>query len=565
MGSASRPSASSGLSGPDLAAGGEALARGAWEEARDAFLRALSREETPEALEGLGSAAWWLDDAAATFESRERAYRLYADRGERQAAARLAIAIAEDCLDFRGETAVANGWRERARRHLSGLGDVPERGWLAIWEGQYAILANNDPAGACRRAQEALDVARSLSLLDLEMVALALEGLALVSAGRVAEGMPRLDEATAAAVGGEMRDFVAIGASCCYLIWACERVRDFDRAAQWCERVKEFCRRWRLRSLFAVCRAHYAAVLMWKGAWPEAEAELLAASEELTAVRPAMAGEAAVRLAQLRRRQGRRAEAEALLGEVEGHALGLLVGAWLALDKGDAARAADLAERFLRGIAPEDRTDRLEGLEALTLALAALGRRREAREVVDTLKSLAEEIGTDSVRATARLAEGTLAAAQADLAGARRSLEDAVDLFRRGGAPFETARARLQLAASLLALGRRDEADREARLAREAFERLGAFDEKRRAAALLESWTSPQPAAPAPADPGGTLTAREVEVLRLVAQGLSNATIGEQLGVSEFTVKRHVANILTRLDLPSRAAAAAFAARHRLI
>lgn len=528
-------------------------------------MRALSREETPEALEGLGAAAWWLDDATATFESRERAYRLFADRGDRQAAARLAIAIAEDCLDFRGETAVANGWRERARRHLSELGDVPERGWLAIWEGQYAILANNDPEGARLRAEEALAVARSLSLLDLEMVALALGGLALVSAGRVAEGMPRLDEATAAAVGGEMRDFVAIGVSCCYLIGACERVRDFDRAAQWCERVKEFCRRWRLRSLFAACRAHYAAVLMWKGAWPEAEAELLAASEELSAVRPAMAGEAAVRLAQLRRRQGRHAEADALLGEVEGHPLGLLVGAWLALDKGDAARAADLAERFLRGIAPEDRTDRLEGLEALTLALVALGKRREASEVVDALRSLAEEIGTGSVRATARHAEGVVAAAQGNHAGARRSLEDAVDLFRRGGAPFDTARARLQLAVSLFALGRVDEADREARMAREAFARLGAAHEERRAAALLDSWRTSEPATSAPTGPGGTLTAREVEVLRLVAQGLSNATIGEQLGVSEFTVKRHVANILTRLDLPSRAAAAAFAARHRLI
>jgi hypothetical protein len=98
-----------------VAAGRDALVRGAWEEARTAFEAALGREETPEALEGLGASAWWLDDAETTFEARERAYRLFAERGDRQGAARLAIAIAEDCLDFRGETAVASGWRERAR------------------------------------------------------------------------------------------------------------------------------------------------------------------------------------------------------------------------------------------------------------------------------------------------------------------------------------------------------------------------------------------------------------------------------------------------------------------
>jgi ATP/maltotriose-dependent transcriptional regulator MalT len=546
-----------------LQAGREALARGAWEEARAAFERSLAEAETPEALEGLGAAAWWLDDAKATFESRERAYRLYCDRGDRQSAARLAIAIAEDCLDFRGETAVATGWRERARHHLDGLDHAPERGWLALWEAQFALLGENDPAGARRRAVEAGEIGRGLGLVDLEMAARALEGLALVTEGRVAEGMPRLDEATAAALAGEMRDFVAVGVSCCYLISACERIRDFDRAAQWCERVKEFCRRWRLQSLFAVCRAHYAAVLVWRGEWAEAEAELVSARRELAAVRPALQGEGTVRLAELRRLQGRLEEAEALLRDVEEHPLALLVGAALAQDKGDAARSADLAERFLRGIAPEDRTDRLVGLEVLTRALVALGRRRGAAASLETLRSVAEAIGTEPVRATARLAEGCLAGAQGDSEGARRLLEDAVDLFRRSGSPFETARARLELARALFALGRSETAEEETRLAREAFERLGARHEARRAEALLEPSRSLE--AKAPGGRAAPLTARELDVLRLVAQGLSNATIGDQLGVSEFTIKRHVANILTKLELPSRAAAAAYGARHGLI
>jgi DNA-binding NarL/FixJ family response regulator len=54
-------------------------------------------------------------------------------------------------------------------------------------------------------------------------------------------------------------------------------------------------------------------------------------------------------------------------------------------------------------------------------------------------------------------------------------------------------------------------------------------------------------------------------VLRLLAQGLSNKQIANRLAVSEYTAKRHVANILDKLDLPTRAAAAAHAVRHRLL
>ena len=100
--------------------GRDALARGAWVEARRAFEAALEQEESPEALEGLGLAAWWLDDAEVTFDARERAYRLFSKRGDCRSAARVAIAIAWDYEAFRGERAVASGWVQRARRRLAG-------------------------------------------------------------------------------------------------------------------------------------------------------------------------------------------------------------------------------------------------------------------------------------------------------------------------------------------------------------------------------------------------------------------------------------------------------------
>jgi len=109
------------------------------------------------------------------------------------------------------------------------------------------------------------------------------QGLALVSSGAVAQGMRELDEVNAAVVAGELTDLVTIGLSCCYLIAACDRVRDYDRAMQWCTRLKSFCAKWGLRPLFAVCRTQYASICLWRGTWHEAEEELSAATNELAA------------------------------------------------------------------------------------------------------------------------------------------------------------------------------------------------------------------------------------------------------------------------------------------
>lgn len=108
-----------------LIAGDEALARGAWREARGLFEQALQHEETAEALEGLGRACWWLDDAEIVGEVRERAYRAYRERGDAHGAARVALALAEDALIFRAEGAVWSGWTERARRLLADLDPSP--------------------------------------------------------------------------------------------------------------------------------------------------------------------------------------------------------------------------------------------------------------------------------------------------------------------------------------------------------------------------------------------------------------------------------------------------------
>jgi DNA-binding CsgD family transcriptional regulator len=537
----------------------------AWAEARACFEAAVGRQASAEALEGLGLAAWWLDDAATMFDARERAYGLYRRVGDGRSAARVATLLGIDHHQFRGEAAIGNGWFRRAQRLLEDLPPAAEHGWLWIWEAQIALQVGNDPATARALGREAAELGRSLGLIDIEMTGRGLEGLALVTEGDIAAGMARLDEATTAAVSGEMSVPNAIGATCCYLIYACERVRDFDRAAQWCHRVQEFCRKVGWASLFATCRTHHASVLLWQGAWLEAEAELEAATRELEATRPGEMANAIARLAELRRRQGRFHEAQALLERVRTTPHALFGLAALALDRGQPADALDLVHRFLRHLPRENRTDRAAGFELAARAQSALGRIDDAHAAVLELEGLADALATEPMRASAAVAHGVLAGVEGDHAAARRHLEDAVDLFHRAGAPFETACARLELAHVLARLGRRDLAVQEARSAHDALFSIGAAQQAGRAAALLADLGTPVATRRARGEPVFGLSARELEVLGLLAQGLSNQRIADSLVLSRHTVNRHVANILRKMQVPSRAAAAALATRHNLL
>lgn len=548
-----------------LEAGRDALSRGAWDEARESFEAALRDRETPEALEGLSWAAWWLNDADAVFSTRELAFLRYREAGDVRGAARMALWLAADHLDFRGEAAVANGWRERARRLLSGCDEAPEHGWLALLEGAIALEMNDDPALGKVLGAQAAELGARLGVIDLEMLGLAVEGLALVTEGRVQDGMRRLDEAVTAAIAGELHDVVSVMWAACYVIYACERVRDYDREAQWCRRVEELAARLRIRQLLGECRTHYGGVLTWHGAWREAEEQLARAAADFAASRPLAAAESVARLADLRRRQGRLDDADHLLDRVQGHPLATLAGAHLALDRGEAERAAELAERSLRHLRKADRTGRAAWLEVLAHASAAVGNRAAAADSTEELRAIAAAVGTDALGAAACFTEGLVAAARGDHESARRRLEDAVELYQRSDAPYETARSRILLARSLRATGRIDAALEEARRAARALGALGARREAARAESLVTELNA-QARAGLPLDARSTsLTARQLEVLALVTEGLSDRQIARRLALSEHTVHRHIANILTRFEVPSRAAAVARAKELELL
>ena len=345
-----------------------------------------------------------------------------------------------------------------------------------------------------------------------------------------------LDEATAAALAGEATIPISSAWTCCFLVSACTAVQDYERASEWCDRIAEFAERYGSRYMLGFCRAEYGAVHVWRGRWAEAEELLEDAIEAFTRSRPAYAGGPIAQLAELRRRQGRTAEAVTLLERAGPSHGAQLCRARLALDAGDPRTATELLERLHRRDPSPDQAPLLELLLRASIADGELGR---AATALAELRALVERVGTGPLQSATDLAGGMLAAARDDHERARTLLEDAVDGYERSGAPYEAAQARVELAATLAALGRTDRADAETAAAVRALRELGAV----------------------PDAPDGSVTPREREVLALLAEGLTNRQIAARLVVSEHTVHRHVTNILRKLDLPSRAAAAAHAVR----
>jgi ATP/maltotriose-dependent transcriptional regulator MalT len=528
-----------------LASGRTALERGEWAEARAHFEEAAAADDSPEAWEGISRAAWWTDDAEATFAARERAYRGYRQAGDARGAARMAMWIASDHLDYRGDDAVAEAWLRRGRALLEGHPFCVELGFIGVLEADIALLARSDPASAERGAREALELARAAGEVDVEAIALAILGNALIASGAVEEGLRRLDECAALAVAEEFGDTASPGWALCHTVSGCAQAGDFGRAEQWCRALHTWCATWRGRQFFGICRTAYGGVLTTRGDWSLADEELSTAMEDVRTTRPALAASTAVRLADLRARQGRLDEARALFESALPLPHAVVGLGELDLRAGEITAAAEAADRVLRRLDDGSVLDRLPALELLARAHAAAGDAAAATAAVQRINE--EDFGTPYMRGRVCLIRAEVLAAAGDCDGARRAVEDAIDLFAGCAAPYEAAQARLLLARVLEALGREDRAAAEARAARAAIERLSGRGADGGDGARPE------------------LSPREVDILRLVAEGSSDAQIAERLFLSPHTVHRHVANIRTKLRTPSRAAAVAEATKLGLL
>jgi DNA-binding NarL/FixJ family response regulator len=534
--------------------GNAALVEGRWADAAAAFEASLDDAETAEDRFGLAVALWWMGESHSCVEQASRAYALFreADDG---AAARCAIWLAITYKSNFANYAAANGWLARARRLLGPRPTGVDHGWLSI----ATAYRMTDLDTAERLTADALELSRVAGDIDLQLVALGQLGHIRVGKGDAAGGFELLDEALAAALGGERSVLDTVVYTCCDMLTACELADDLERAAQWCTVADDFAARYGCPFLYAECRIYYGSVLVARGRWDEGERELSAARRITDGACPGLHARAVTRLATLRVRQGRLEEAERLLAEVadrpEADAEGALSAAALQLARGDASAAARGLEYRLEQLA-RHRSLFVVALDVLVDAELADGAVERAAATVAQLQELASTGGSERWRAVATAAAGRVALSAGDDARAVGLLQSAGEAWGRLEVPFEAARAHAELAA-LLAGTAPEAAIDHARRALATFTRLGAAAHADRVAALLRSLgVSARTGARGP----GALSPREQEVLRLVAAGLSNPEIAGRLHISRKTAAHHVSSILTKLDLRNRTEAAALAA-----
>jgi DNA-binding CsgD family transcriptional regulator len=534
------------------ATGEEALAAGDWETARDAFAAAIEEEPSPEALDGLGRTLWWLGDVDGAIEHRERAYAILRKAGESAAAAKIALWLAREYLEAVGNQPASNGWIARAEGLLRETAPGPEHGWLALTRGGLAL----DPETMLAQAEAALEASRASGEADLEASALALVGRARLLAGEFEPGIAALDEAMTAITSGEASDPVVFGDVCCVVTLACEESGELERLMRWQEVIETYLSRHLHGALISFCGTCGAEFFQAKGDLETAERCLVEALGALEGTgHRSRCIHPAAKLAEIRILQGRIEEAERLLAGFEDLPETLRASVEVHRMRGEYALAAALLLRRLNRVG--DTIVAVPLLSTLVEVQVAQGDLEGASVSSARLEGLAERFGHARLSAVAALAAGRIASASGDPA-ARGHFESALETFGTLEMPLDAARTRIDLARAI----QREDPDvagREARVALETFERLGAAREADAAAAIVRELGGPARTGPKGM---GLLTAREVEVLSLLAEGLTNAEIAARLYISTKTAGNHVSNLLAKLHLRSRQEAAAYAVRY---
>jgi DNA-binding CsgD family transcriptional regulator len=519
--------------------------------ARALYEAALEEGRTAEALDGLGQALWFLCEIDAGIARREEAYAEFRRAGQLDRAGQIALWLVVEQATSLGNEVAAGGWFKRAERVLADAPLCPAQAELEVHRGQRC----SDPERAQRHFERAIEIGKQLGDPASEVRGLNQLGFLKVTLGDLEGGMALLDETMAAATGGELSDPWAIGATCCSMLFACERISDLQRAAQWCEVVVDFTERRRYLPLSALCRSVYAGVLISRGDWERAERELNAALEAYRGFGRPLAAYPLARLADLRARQGRLEEAEQLILGWEGHPEMGAISIALLLERGELVLARAKLEYQLKRLG-DDAPLAAPLLLLLVRVRLAEGDIDGARAAAQAFMDLATRLGHQHL-----VALGELAAAQTDAAAgdeaALAHLHTALELFSRLGMPLEKGRTHAELAV-LVAATAPELAIAEARAGFEIFERLGAALDADRAAGLLRSLGATGRSAP---KRPGELTKREREVLALLEHGLSNKEIAARLYITPKTASHHVSQILSKLGVRSRAEAAAFVAR----
>jgi ATP/maltotriose-dependent transcriptional regulator MalT len=535
----------------ELSVGREAFARRAWAAARDHLSRADPATLGADDLRALSTAAYLVGDRDAATRALQRAHSLSLTAGDRLGAAHDAHELGM-VFSTSGEPAVGAGWVARGQRLLEDEPeDCRERGYLLIHE-MFSHLRTGDLNGVQDCCERIGAIGRKWRDPDLIAFALSSSGRALMYAGRVPEGLARMDEAMVALTTGEVTPIMA-GHVYCAMIEGCQEVADYRRMSEWTSALVQWCDgQPDLVPFTGQCAVHRGQILRARGSFGAALEELALAAERYAAngMDPA-AGLAVYERGEVLRTMGDLDGAEAAFAEAAtwGYepqpGLALL---WLARGRTSAAVAA--VRRLLEEA--HDPVTRSRRLGAAVETLTAAGKLDEAQEAADELGGIAEAFGCAAVTANAAYAAGLVALAADDPSRSLGHFRRAWKAWIEVGARYDAARARVRIGLALRALGDTISGTSELNVALRTFTELGAEPARREVERLLATGL-----------PDG-LTAREAEVLRLVASGRSNPQVAEQLFLSEKTVARHLSNIFTKTGVTSRSAAGAYAREHDL-
>lgn len=536
----------------DLNSAREAYEQGAWAAAYDGLKAADADALDADDLARLATAAYLRGKRSDCLESMQRAFHLHLESGQTLAAARCGFWVALVLLTS-GEEAVGAGWVARSQRLVDQQpDDVVERGYLLIHV-MYRHIFENDFGLAHEFALEITRYGRAFRDADLTAMGLSSQGRLLMYGGRIPEGLALLDEAMASVTSGEVSPIIS-GQVYCSMIEACQEISDFGRASQWTSALTSWCAAQPgLVPFTGQCAVHRGQIMRVHGAYHEALDEFQRAVERYVEEEgsPA-AGLALSERGDVLRILGDYAAAEQAYEEATAFGyepqpgLALL---WQAKGRSDAALAA--VRRLLAETSDPVHRSRL--IPAAVEIMLAADKGDQVSPLTAELADLAKGFGCAALQAMSAFATASLALRDGDAAGALPYLRKATSLWGRVGSPYEVARSRMSIGVACRALGDETTAVSELTAARRMFADLRAVPAERAVAALL-----------APTTPGG-LSARELEVLRLLASGRSNPEIASALVLSEKTVARHLSNIYAKLDVSSRTAAAAFAFEQRLV
>lgn len=524
----------------------DAVARHDWE----ACLAAAAECETDgpeleaERLALLADAAWWMGQLDRCIEAREHAYRLYDELGDARQAGQCAVWLYEHHC-FRASPSIASGWLGRARRALDQGADCAELGALLLREAEV-LHGGGDLDGAAALTERGIELGRQLRCVDLEAEALQALGRIRIDQGRPGEGLALLDEAMLFAVEGRLSPY-STGKVYCSLISACEQLGDVRRAAEWTDATLRWSERHPLAMWPGICRVHHAALLTLRGQWAAAEREARHACEDIGDFSVVNAATGFAEIGDIRRRLGDLDGAEAAFARAEEIIGGPCGGvALLRL----AQRRVDAATAIITRLLNDQTWNRLERgrlLPARVQIAVAAADLPAAAQATDELEQIAADFDSPLLTAAALSARGRLQFAQGEAEAACATLREALREWQSLDVPYEVATVRLLLGQACRDCGDDESATKSFETAAAIFDRLGAALDVRATRDLSQGSVLP-----------AGLTAREAEVLQLVADGQTNKEIAASLFLSERTVARHLSNIFTKIGVTSRTAAASF-------